>query len=57
MEAARQAAERHTPDDLARLAALAGGPDEGTIEDRVARAIDFHHAPLIDQARARLGIP
>ncbi|MEV0585060.1 FCD domain-containing protein [Nonomuraea sp. NPDC050310] len=57
VEAAWQAAERHTPEDLARLAVLAGGPDEGAIEDRVARSIDFHLAPLIDQARARLGIP
>ncbi|GAA2651421.1 FadR/GntR family transcriptional regulator [Nonomuraea recticatena] len=53
VEAARQAAERHTPDDLVRLADLAGGPDEGTIQDRVARAIDFHLA-LVDASHNKL---
>lgn len=44
VEAARQAAERHTPEDLVRLTALSRSPDQGDLDHRVARAIDFHTA-------------
>ena len=47
VEAARQAAERRTPDDLARLTTLSRSPDRGDLEHRVTRAVDFHSA-LVD---------
>lgn len=49
VEAARQAAERHTGDDLARLTMLSRSPDDGSLDQRVTRAIDFHTA-IVDAA-------
>ncbi|GAA4514411.1 FadR/GntR family transcriptional regulator [Actinoallomurus oryzae] len=53
VEAARQAAERHTPDDLARLTTLSRSPDRGSLDHRVTRAVDFHNA-LVDASHNRL---
>lgn len=47
VEAARQAAERRTPEDLTRLTALSRGPDVGSLDHRVQRAVEFHTA-LVD---------
>jgi DNA-binding FadR family transcriptional regulator len=52
-EAARQAAEHRTPEDLARLTRLSGGPDEGDLEDRVTRAVGFHTA-LVEASHNQL---
>ncbi|MGI5489017.1 FadR/GntR family transcriptional regulator [Microtetraspora malaysiensis] len=53
VEAARQAAERHTPEDLARLRTLSRSRDRGSLEHRVTRAVDFHTA-LVDASHNQL---
>ncbi|MFG6201441.1 FadR/GntR family transcriptional regulator [Nonomuraea sp. JJY05] len=53
VEAARQAAERHTPDDLVRLTELSRGSDQGGLQHRVAHAIEFHLA-LVDASHNKL---
>ncbi|CAG6390912.1 FCD domain-containing protein [Streptomyces cocklensis] len=47
VEAARQAAERRTEQDLADLTALSRSPDAGSLDQRVERAVRFHSA-LVD---------
>jgi DNA-binding FadR family transcriptional regulator len=47
VEAARQAAERRTPEDLTRLTDLSRSPDAGSLDHRVQRAVEFHTA-LVD---------